>query len=162
MNTDHHESFRRMIDESLAGAISAERERSLREHLDACSPCQAYLSASNRVIAGLGGFSFEVSPTLNARVLADLRLRAQQVRAAQPGRRRWALISLAAVVLTMGGSFVDLQFGRLIGPVFDIQRTQVQRGLLAFWIVPSLCVLLLFPLLPLLSKAGTHREERIL
>ena len=161
MNIDH-ESFQHMIDESLAGGISAEREKSLRDHLHTCAPCQEYLSASNRVIASLEGFSFEVNPTLNARVLASLRLRAQQLQAAQPGRRRWLLISLAAVVLTMGGSFVDLQFGRLIAAVFDIQRTQVQQGLLAFWIVPSLCVLLLFPLLPLLSKAGTHREERIL
>jgi anti-sigma factor RsiW len=162
MNTDHHESFQHMIDESLAGGIPAEREQSLREHLDTCAPCQEYLSASNKVIAGLGGFSFEVNPTLNARVFASLRLRAQQVQAAQPGHRRWVLISLAAVVLTMGGSFVDLQFGRLIASVFDIQRMQVRQGLLAFWIVPSLCFLLLFPLLPLLSKAGTHREERIL
>jgi predicted anti-sigma-YlaC factor YlaD len=162
MNTDHHESFQRMIDESLAGVISAERERPLREHLDTCSQCQDYLSANNRVIASLGGFSFEVDTTLNATVFASLRLRAQQVQAAQPGRRRWALISLAAVVLTMGGSVVDLQFGRLIAAVFDIQRTQVQQGLLAFWIAPSLFLLLLFPLLPLLSKAGTHREERIL
>ena len=159
MNTDHHESFQHMIDESLAGGISAEREQSLREHLDTCAPCQEYLSASNRVIAGLGGFSFEVDPTLNARVLASLRLPAQQVQAAQPGRRRWALISLAAVLLTMGGSFVDLKFGSLIASVFDIQRMQVRQGLLAFWIVPSLFVLLLFPLLPLLSKAGTRREE---
>ena len=159
MNTDHHESFQRMINESLAGAISAEKEQSLREHLDTCAPCQEYLSASNRVIASLGGFSFEVNPTLNARVLASLRLPAQQVRAAQPGRRRWALISLAAVLLTMGGSFVDLKFGSLIAAVFDIQRMQVRQGLLAFWIVPSLFVLLLFPLLPLLSKAGTRREE---
>jgi hypothetical protein len=162
MNIDHHESFQRMIDESLAGAISAEREQSLREHLDTCAPCQEYLSASNRVIASLGGFSFEVDPTLDARVFASLRLRAQQVRTAQPSRRRWVLISLAAVVLTMGGSFVDLQFGRLIASVFDIERTQVQQGLLAFWIVPSLCVLLLFPLLPLLSKSRTHGEERTL
>jgi hypothetical protein len=162
MNTDHHQSFQHMIDESLAGGISAEREQSLREHLDTCAPCQEYLSASNRVIAGLGGFSFEVNPTLNARVFASLRLRAQQVQAAQPGRRRWVLISLAAVLLTMGGSFVDLQFGRLIASVFDIQRMQVRQGLLAFWIVPSLFIFLLFPLLPLLSKAGTHREERIL
>jgi anti-sigma factor RsiW len=159
---NHHEGFQHMIDESLAGDISAKRERSLREHLDTCSPCQEYLNASNRVIAGLGGFSFEVNPTLNARVLASLRLRAQRVPAAQPGRRRWALISLVAVLLTMGGSFVDLQFGGLIASVFDIQRMQVRQGLLAFWIVPSLFVLLLFPLLPLLSKAGTHREERIL
>jgi anti-sigma factor RsiW len=156
---NHHESFQHMIDESLAGGLSAEREQSLREHLDTCSPCQEYLSASKRVIAGLGGFSFEVNPTLNARVMAGLRLRAQQVRAAQPDRRQWALITLGAVVLTMGGSFVDLQFGSLIAAVFDIQRMQVRQGLLAFWIVPSLFVLLLFPLLPLLSKAGTRREE---
>jgi hypothetical protein len=160
MNTDHHETFQHMIDESLAAGISAEREQSLCEHLDTCAPCREYLSASKRVIAGLGGFSFEVDPTLNARVLASLRLRAQHVQAGQPSRRRWAMISVAAVVLTMGGSLVDLQFGRLIAFVFDIQRIQVQQGLLAFWIVPSLCVLLLFPLLPLLLKAGTRREER--
>jgi hypothetical protein len=37
----------------------------------------------------------------------------------------------------------------------------VRQGLLAFWIVPSLCVLLLFPLLPLLAKARHSPEERI-
>jgi hypothetical protein len=162
MNIDYHDNFRHMIDESLAGGISAEREQSLREHLDTCAPCQEYLSASSRVIAGLCGFSFEVDPALNAKVLASLRRHAPLVQAAQPGRRRWALISVAAVVLTMAGSFIDLQFDGLIASVFDIQRTLVRQELLAFWIVPSLCVLLLFPLLPLLSKAGTHREERTL
>jgi hypothetical protein len=159
MNIDHHEGFQHMIDESMAGAISAEREQSLREHLDTCAPCQEYLSTSNRVIAGLGGFSFEVDPTLNARIVAALRLRAQQVQAVPPGRRRWGSISLAAVLLTMGGSFVDLDFGRLIASVFDVQRTHVQQGMLALWIVPSFFVLMLFPLLPLLSKAGIHRKE---
>jgi hypothetical protein len=62
----------------------------------------------------------------------------------------------------MGGSFFDLQFGRLIASAFDMQRMQVQQGLLVYWIVPSLCVLLLFPLLPLLSKTGAYREERTL
>ncbi len=162
MNIDHHESFQHLIDESLAGSISAEKEQSLREHLDTCAPCQEYLSASNRVIAGLGGFSFEVNPALNASVLASLRPRAQQIQAAQPGRRRWGLISVTAIVLTIGGSLVDLQFGSLIASLCNMQRMQVRQGLLAFWIVPSLFVLLLFPLLPLLSKPGTHREERIL
>jgi hypothetical protein len=162
MNIHDHESFQHMIDESLAGVIAAEREQSLREHLDTCAPCQEYLRASNRVLAGLGGFSFEVDPSLNAKVLASLRRPAPRLESAQSGHRRWALISLAAVVLTMGGSFFDLQFGRLIASAFDIQRMHVQQGLLAFWIVPSLCVLLLFPLLPLLSKTGTYREERTL
>src|ERR1700693_3183268 len=88
MNIDHHDTFQRMIDESLAGVLSAEKEQSLREHLSTCATCREYLSANNRVIAGLSGFSFEVNPTLNARVLAALRLQAEEVRAAQPGRRR--------------------------------------------------------------------------
>lgn len=161
MNMDHHESFQNMIDQSLAGDISPEREQSLREHLDTCGSCQEYLSASHRVIAGLCGFSFEVSPTHNARVIAALRRPAHRVHAAQ-GRRRWALISIAAVLLTLAGSLVDLQFGGLIADVFDMQRMQVRQELLAFWIVPSLFFLLLFPLLPALSKAGTERGERIL
>ena len=66
-----------MIDESLAGALSAEKEQTLREHLSTCAPCQEYLSASNRVIAGLSGFSFEVNPSLKARVLTALRLQAE-------------------------------------------------------------------------------------
>ena len=162
MNIDRHETFQHMIDESLAAGISAEKERSLRGHLDICAPCQEYLNVCNRVIAGLGGFSFEVDPALNDRVLASLRLRTRQIQAAPPNLRRWKLISVAALALTVGGSFADLQFGSLIASVFDIQRMQVQQGLLAFWVFPSLCVSLLFPLLPLLPKAGARREERTL
>ncbi len=156
MSIDHHESFRHMIDESLAGTISAEREQRLRQHLDICAPCQEYLSASNRVIASLGGLSFEVDPTLNAKVLTSLRI------PAEPRRQRWALISVVAAALTMGGFFVDLQFGRLIASVFDIQRMPVHYDLLSLWIVPSLCVFFLFPLLPLLSKPRSYRKERSL
>jgi hypothetical protein len=60
----------------------------------------------------------------------------------------------------MAGSFVELRFGDLLASLLDIQRMPVRQGLLAFWIVPSLCVLLLFPLLPLLAKARHSPEER--
>jgi anti-sigma factor RsiW len=162
MNPHLHESFQHMIDESLAGSLSPESERSLRAHLDTCGKCQQYLCAGNRAIAGLAGFSFEVDPTLNARVVASLRQRAHQAHPAQPVQPRWGLIGLAAVVLTIGGSFVDLKFGDLIASVFDIQRTPLEHGLLAFWIVPSLFLLLLFPALIASSKAGTPRQERSL
>jgi hypothetical protein len=186
MNHDEqHETFRHMIDEGLAGGLSADREHSLREHLDSCVPCQEYLSASNRVIAGLRGFSFHVDAALNARVLTALSGNTRKTgtprppvatgsssfwrhglvrfalgQGAQPSRRRWLLSSAAAVVLTISCSLVELRFGDLIAAAFDMQRLQLRQELLAFWIVPSLCVLLLFPLLPLLSKAGARREER--
>ena len=160
MPSDNHKLFQQLIDETLASGTPIEEDRFLCEHLDSCASCTEYLNFSSRAIASLAGFSFAVGPMLHEKVFASLNQRAQQLEATLLSQQRWALISVAALVLTMVGSFLDLQFGGLIASVFAIQRMQVRQGLLAFWIVPSLCVLLLFPLLPLLSKAGTHHEER--
>jgi len=51
MNIDHHDTFQRMIDDSLAGVLVAEKEHSLREHLSTCATCSEYLSSSNRDLA---------------------------------------------------------------------------------------------------------------
>ena len=152
MNIDHHKSFQRMIDESLAGAISAEREQSLREHLYTCAPCKEYLCASNRVIAGLGGFSFEVNPTLNARVLAALKLRAQQVReipAHHTGTmrqhnvqfRNWAAFAVALSMSIVGSALV-YQVAKLLTVPMHFDTAQVQAGVLVFWLLPSFCAAL--------------------
>jgi hypothetical protein len=69
-----------------------------------------------------------------------------------------AWICITALLLSAAGSFIDLQFGGLIASVLDMHRTQMRHGLLTFWILPSFCFLLLFPILPLLS----HRKERVL
>ena len=162
MNLDHHESFQRMIDESLAGAISAEKEQSLREHLATCAPCLEYLSANNRVIAGLSGFSFEVNPTLNAKVLVALKLQAQQVRAAQPGRRRlmrqhnvqFKVGAAFAVALSMSivGSALVYQVAKLLTVPMHFDTAQVQAGVLVFWLLPSFCAALC-----LLAAPGENR-----
>ena len=152
MNIDHHDTFQRMIDESLAGVLSAEKEQSLREHLSTCATCREYLSASNRVIAGLSGFFFEANPTLNARVLAALKLQAQQDRAAQPGRRRfmrqhnvrfkvWAAFAVALSMSIVGSALV-YQVAKLLTVPIYFDTAQVQAGVLVFWLLPSLCAAL--------------------
>ena len=162
MNIDHHEGFQRMIDESLAAAISAEKEQSLRERLATCAPCLEYLSASNRVIAGLSGFSFEVNPTLNARVLVALKLQAQQVRAAQPGRQRlmrqhnvqfkvWAAFAVA-LSMSIVGSALIYQVAKLLTVPMHFGTAQVQAGVLVFWLLPSFC-----SALRLLAAPGENR-----
>jgi anti-sigma factor RsiW len=158
MRSDDHESFQRRIDETLAGEIAVEEEESLREHLGSCTQCQEYLAAGTRVIAGLSGFSFDVDPALQEKVYASISLRAQRIESRQPSRSRMAWICITALLLSAAGSFIDLQFGGLIAPVLDMHRTQMRHGLLTFWILPSFCFLLLFPILPLLS----HRKERVL
>jgi hypothetical protein len=149
MNIDHHDTFQRMIDESLAGVRSADKERSLREHLSSCATCREYLSASNRVIAGLSGFSFEVNPTLNARVLAALRLQAEEGRgivARYTGTMRqhsvpfknWAAFAVALSMAFVGSALVYQVTERLAVPMhFD--TAQVQAGVLVFWLLPSFC-----------------------
>jgi hypothetical protein len=152
MNLDDHESFQRMIDQSLAGAISAEQEQSLREHLSTCAPCEEYLSTSKRVIAGLSGFSFEVNQALNARVLAALRMQMQQDRAAQPRHRRfmrqhtvslkvWAAFALA-LSMSMVGSALVYQVAKYLTVPMHFDNAQVQAGVLVFWLLPSLCAAL--------------------
>ena len=161
MNIDHHEGFQHMIDESLAATISAEKEQSLREHLATCAPCLEYLRASNRVIAGLSGFSFEVNPTLNARVLVALKLQAQQV-PAQPGRRRlirshnvqfkvWAAFAVALSMSIVGSALV-YQVAKLLTVPMHFDSAQVQAGVLVFWLLPSFCSALC-----LLAAPGENR-----
>jgi anti-sigma factor RsiW len=152
MNIDHHDTFQRMIDESLAGVLSAEKEQSLREHLSTCPTCREYLSASNRVIAGLSGFSFEVNPTLNARVLAALRLQAEEGRgilARETGTMRqhsvpfknWAAFAVALSMSFVGSGLVYQIAERLAVPMHFV-TAQVQAGVLVFWLLPSLCAAL--------------------
>jgi anti-sigma factor RsiW len=161
MGSDIHETFEQMIDETLAGNAEPAKEEALRRHLQGCARCQEYLAASTRVIEGLRGFSFDVDAASQAKVCAVMRERAQQMEAAPASGRRMAWTSIAALILTVGGSFVDLQFGGLIASTFDIQRAQMQQGVIAFGIVPSLCLLILIPILLKLSAGGTSRQERI-
>jgi anti-sigma factor RsiW len=162
MNIDDHDTFQRMIDESLAGVLSAEKEQSLREHLSTCATCREYLSASNRVIAGLSGFSFEVNPTLNARVLAALRLQAEKGRgilARDTGTMRqrglpfknWAAFAVALSMSFVGSGLVYQMAERLAVPMHFV-TAQVQEGVLVFWLLPSLCAALC-----LLAAPGENR-----
>ena len=162
MNIDHHESFHRMIDESLAGVLSAEKEQSLREHLSTCAPCKEYLSASNRVIAGLSGFSFEVNPTLNARVVGALKLRAEEGRgilARDTGTMRqhnvqfknWTAFAVALSMSFVGSALV-YQVAKLLTVPMHFDTAQVQAGVLVFWLLPSFCAALC-----LLAAPGENR-----
>ena len=139
MKSDHHESFQRLIDESLAGGLSAEKEQSLREHLSTCVPCQQYLGASNRVIAALSGFSFEVNPTLNARVLAALKQHhAGTSRQYNVTFKNWAAFAVALSMSLAGSALVYQMAMRLAVPThFD--AAHVQTGVLVFWLLPSFC-----------------------
>jgi anti-sigma factor RsiW len=152
MSMAHHQVFQRMIDESLAGQLSAERELSLSEHLATCAPCQEYLSASNRVIAGLGGFSFEVNPTLNAGVLAVLKLHHSEASRQHNVQFKVGAAFGVALCLSIAGSALVYQAARLLTAPMHFEAAQVQASVLVFWLLPSFCAALL-----LLAAPGRKR-----
>jgi predicted anti-sigma-YlaC factor YlaD len=158
MQVDRHQEIRHIIDRSLVGAASSQEEQTLREHLLTCVACQEYLNASHQAIAGLGGFSFEVNPDLHGKVLAALTLRAQQLETKRVKQRPMLWSYLAALVLTVAGSFTAARFSGLAAAVFHLEPEPLHIGLLALWIVPSLCFCLLFPILHRLSLGWMNEK----
>ena len=158
MQTNRHESICHLIDKSLAGECSVQDEHSLREHLSACASCQQYLETSRRAIAGLAEFTFDTNPDLPEKIFAALTARAAQLEAHRLSHRKLAWSYVAALVLTIAGSFVAMQMSGSLAAIFSASQQQTQLGLIALWIVPSMCFCLLLPTLPMMSKRWMHAK----
>ncbi|HTU51805.1 MAG TPA: zf-HC2 domain-containing protein [Acidobacteriaceae bacterium] len=158
MQTDNHESICRLIDKSLAGDISGQEEQSVRQHLLTCSACRQYQDVSNRAIAGLGGFAFGTDPNLPGKIFAALAIRAAQLETQRLSHRKLAWSYAAALVLTLAGSFAAIHLGDWFATAFSATHQQIQLGLVALWIVPSVFFCLLLPTLPMMSKRWMHAK----
>jgi hypothetical protein len=158
MEVDRHQRIRHIIDQSLAGAASPQEEQTLREHVLTCAQCKKYLDASQRVIAGLGGFSFEVNPDLHERVIAAIGLRAKQLESQRIKHAPLWWGYSAALMLTVAGSLAAARFIGLAAAVLHLEPASLHVGLLAFWTLPSVCFCLLFPLLHRLSAGGRNEK----
>jgi anti-sigma factor RsiW len=159
-----HKAMRQIIDKSLMGEASPQEQQALRVHLLACAACQKYASDSRRAIVGLNGFSFApfaTDPGLQAKVHASLALRAQQLQARQPGRRRIAEVSIIALLLTIVGSLAALHIGSPLGALLHLGPAEAQTGVVALWILPSLCFSLFLPVLLLLRARSTNAKGSI-
>jgi anti-sigma factor RsiW len=148
MHSDGHEWVFKIIDRAFAGEGSDEEAKALREHLRDCAACRDYLDAGKRVVGAVKGFSFDVDPELNRKVMAALAMRAEQLETKSSRRLQIWWGCLAAVLLTVAGSIAASQVTRLLAAVFPVAASQVHFGLVAFWILPSLCFCLLFLLVP--------------
>lgn len=161
MPTDLHESMRHIIDKFLAGEATPQEQQSLRQHLHACEPCQKYAEDGRRAIIGLAGFSFAPTPGLTEKVHAALALRAQQSQAAQPNRRSILQVSIAALLLTIVGTFGALHLGTPLAAALHLPLAQAQAGLFTFWIAPSWCFSLVLPVLLLLRARSTNAKGSV-
>jgi anti-sigma factor RsiW len=162
MQTDLHNDMRQIIDKSLMGEASPQEQQALRKHLLACAACQKYASDSRRAIVSLNGFSFAADPGLQSKVHAALDQRMQQLQATQPGRRRIVRVSIIALLLTIVGSLGALHIGSPLGALLHLEPAAAQTGVVALWILPSLCFCLFLPVLLLLRARSTNAKGSVL
>jgi anti-sigma factor RsiW len=162
MQADLHNEMRHIIDKSLVGEASAQEQQSLREHLRACTQCERYADDGRRAIASLSGFSFAADSSLQAKVHAALDLRMQQLQTTPPNRQRIVQVSIAALLLTLVGSFGALHMGNPLAAVLHLPLAQAQAGLFTFWIAPSWCFALLLPVLLLVSARSANKKGQII
>jgi anti-sigma factor RsiW len=160
MQVDRHQPICEIIDKSLVGTASLQEEQALREHLGTCTACNEYLETSNRAIAGLGGFSFAVDPGLEERVLASLARRQLDAKQIRPVPLWWS--RLVALVLTVTGSLAAYRVAGLTAPLLQVEPAQIQMGLIAFWIAPSVCLCLLLLLFPVSPTSWMNKKGLLL
>lgn len=161
MSGERHERFEELLERGMGAALSAEEERALAEHVAGCAGCREVAGENERAIAGLKGMSFEAGPTLNAKVMLAVRVRAEEMEMRGERRRHWVRVGMLAVALAVVGSVADLWVGRLAAALFELPAGVVREGLMAVWIMPSFGLLLLFPLMPLLAGERPGRGRTI-
>jgi hypothetical protein len=98
---------------------------------------------------------------LQEKVHAALALRAQQLPPLQASRARIVQVTIAALLLTIAGSFAALHVGNLLAAVLHLPAAQAHTGLFTFWIAPSWCFSLLLPVLLLVSARSASRKGHI-
>jgi hypothetical protein len=148
VQVDIHEQTRLLIDKSLGVELSRQEQESLRTHVLSCPPCQQYQASTQRVVAALDGFRFEVQPDLNASVHQSMQQLLYKMEADDTARRSMLCSSLSAFLLSFLGSSVVWQLSDYLAAYARMSAGELQTLLLLVWIMPSLLVCLVFPFIP--------------
>jgi predicted anti-sigma-YlaC factor YlaD len=153
---EHDQRFPDLIDRSFVEEISAGERQLIHLHLRDCDGCRQYLERTARTIRGLRDFTFTTEPNSNAQVHAVVVREILAHHSETTGRRqvRFKVWAAFAVALSMSivGSVLVYHLARLLTVPMHFDTTQLQAGVLVFWLLPSFCAAL-----GLLAAPGRNR-----
>src|SRR6476661_5152945 len=130
--------FRELIDRSFIEEVSEGERRLMHDHIRDCDGCKRYVELTARTIRGLSEFTFTGEPDSSAQVREILAHHGEAMRQHNVQFKIWAAFAVALSMSIAGSALVYQMVKRLAVPMhFDI--TQVQAGVLVFWLVPSFC-----------------------
>jgi len=143
--------FRELIDRSFVEEVSEGERQLIHDHIRDCDGCKRYLELTARTIRGLREFTFTSEPDSNAQVLEILAHHAGTMRRHSVQFKVWAAFAVALSMSFVGSALV-YQVATLLTVPMHFDASQVQPGVLIFWLLPSLCSALC-----LLAAPGRNR-----
>ena len=143
--------FRELIDRSFVEEVSEGERQLIHDHIRDCDGCKRYLELTARTIRGLREFTFTREPDSNAQVREILAHHTGTTRQHKVQFKIWAAFAVALLMSFVGSALV-YQVARLLAVPMHFDTSQVQPGVLIFWLLPSFC-----SALRLLAAPGENR-----
>ena len=143
--------FRELIDRSFVEEVSESERQLIHDHIRDCDGCKRYRELTARTIRGLREFTFTSEPDSNAQVREILAHHTGTMRQHKVQFKIWAAFAVALLMSFVGSALV-YQVARLLAVPMHFDTSQVQPGVLIFWLLPSLCSALC-----LLAAPGENR-----
>jgi predicted anti-sigma-YlaC factor YlaD len=143
--------FRDLIDRSFVEEISARERQLIHEHIRGCDGCNRYLERTARTIRGLREFAFTSEPVSNAQVRQFVARQEESMRQHNVQLKVWTAFALALSMSVVGSALV-YHLAELLMVPMHFDTTQLQAGVLVFWVLPSVCAAL-----RLLAAPGQNR-----
>jgi predicted anti-sigma-YlaC factor YlaD len=148
---EHDQRFRDLIDRSFVEEVSEGEGQLIHDHIRDCDGCKRYLELTARTIRGLREFTFASEPDSNAQVREILAQHSETMRRHRVQFKVWAAFAVALLMSIVGSALV-YQLARLLTVPMHFDTTQLQAGVLIFWLLPSFCAAL-----RLLAAPGQNR-----
>jgi predicted anti-sigma-YlaC factor YlaD len=148
---EHDQRFRDLIDRSFVEEVSEGERQLIHDHIRDCDGCKRYLELTARTIRGFREFAFTSEPDSNAQVREILAQHSETMRRHRVQFKVWAAFAVALLMSIVGSALV-YQLARLLTVPMHFDTTQLQAGVLIFWLLPSFCAAL-----RLLAAPGQNR-----
>ena len=130
--------FRELIDRSFVEEISEGERRLMHDHIRDCDGCERYVELTARTIRGLREFAFTSEADSSAQVREILAHHGETMRQHNLQFKIWAAFAVA-LSMSFVGSAVVYQMAKRLAVPMHFDTTQIQAGVLLFWLLPSFC-----------------------
>jgi len=110
----------------------------MHDHIRDCDGCKRYVELTGRAIRGLREFTFTSEPDSSAQVREILAHHTETMRQHNVQFKIQAAFA-AALSMSFIGSALVYQMAMHLAVPMHFDTSQVQAGVLVFWLLPSFC-----------------------